>query len=176
MTRSLIILVSFVFSFIEVSAQEGSPVDHMTQLSDKEELLRKKYLSYMSEVAHGERARKMEKRRAELVSSIQEVLRDAGKLRPYKGDASLRNAFIEYWNILLHIFKEDYHKIVDMEEVAEQSYDMMEAYLMAQEKAGEKLEQAYDKIPPAYETFAAKHNVTLTEGQQSKVSRKLEKV
>src|SRR5688572_18794447 len=115
MTKSPIIVICFLFIFIEVIGQAESPVDHMSQLSDKEELLRKKYLSYMSEVAHGERARKMEKRRGELVTSIQEVIRDAGKLRPYKGDASLRNAFIEYWNILLHIFKEDYHKIVDME-------------------------------------------------------------
>jgi hypothetical protein len=44
----------------------------------------------MSEVAHGNRARKMEKRRNDLLNSINEAIRE-GKLRPYKGDASLRD-------------------------------------------------------------------------------------
>ena len=101
----------------------------------------------MSEVAHGNRARKMEKRRIELLNSVNEAIQAGAKLRPYKGDASLRDAFKDYWMVLNTIFKEDYHKIVDMEEVAEQSYDEMEAYLLIQEKAGQKLHEAYRKIP-----------------------------
>jgi hypothetical protein len=171
------ILICFLsFNVMLLAKVDESPVEHMSNLSEREELLRTKYLSYMSEVAHGQRARKMEKRRSELINTIQEAIREGGRLKPFEGDASLRNAFVEYWNILLHIFKEDYHKIVDMEEVAEQSYDLMEAYLLAQEKADQKLKEAYAKVPVAYTAFAAKHHVTLTEGQQSKVSQKLHQV
>src|SRR5688572_10815947 len=115
------------------------PVPHMDLFNALEEDLSKKYLSYMSEVAHGRRARKMEKRRTDLLNSVSQAINEGGKVRPYKGDASLRDAFKTYWTVLLSIFKEDYHKIVDMEEVAEQSYDAMEAYLLTQEKAKEKL-------------------------------------
>lgn len=171
-------LIFFALSYtVSANAQAvDSPVEHMRYLSEREAELQKNYLSYMSEVAHGQRARKMEKRRQELIVSIQQAIRDGGKLKPYKGDASLRTAFVDYWNILLLVFKEDYHKIVDMQEVAEQSYDMMEALMLAQEKVDEKLSSAYDKIPVAYEAFAAKHNVTLTEGEESKVAKKLNKV
>jgi hypothetical protein len=172
----LIVGLLLIGSNLSLAQSADNPVEHMSYFSDREEILRKKYLSYMSEVAHGERARKMEKRRAELITSIQEVIREGGRQKPFKGDASLKNAFLEYWNILLHVFKEDYHKIVDMEEVAERSYDMMEAYLLAQEEVDKKLDQAYSKIPVAYAGFAAQHHVTLTEGQQSKVGRKLEQV
>ena len=139
----------FLLLSISLSAQPtgDSPVDHMNYLNQLEENLSKKYLSYMSEVAHGNRARKMEKRRIELLNSVNEAIQAATKLRPYKGDPSLRDAFKEYWMVLNTIFKEDYHKIVDMEEVAEQSYDEMEAYLLIQEKAGQKLHEAYRKIP-----------------------------
>lgn len=166
-----ILLLSFSVSLCAQTTE--SPVDHMTSLDKLEENLSKKYLSYMSEVAHGSRARKMEKRRNDLLNSINEAIREGSKLRPYKGDASLREAFKEYWVVLLTIFKEDYHKIVDMEEVAEQSYDAMEEYLLIQEKASEKLHEAHDKIPKAYEAFAAKHNVRLVEGQSSKLSQRL---
>src|SRR5688572_29210616 len=152
-----------------------SPVDHMNYLNQLEENLSKKYLSYMSEVAHGSRARKMEKRRMELLTSVNDAIQAGSKMRPYKGDASLRDAFKDYWLVLNTIFKEDYHKIVDMEEVAEQSYDEMEAYLLIQEKAGQKLHEAYRKVPLAYEAFAARHNVRLSEGQSTKLSQRLDR-
>jgi hypothetical protein len=166
----ILLFLSLTNSFAQ-SAE--SPVEHMSYLSEREDQLSKYYLSYMSEVAHGERARKMEKRRMDLLNYIKETIKDANRLRPFKGDASLRNAYIAYWNILLSIFNEDYHKIVDMEEVAEQSYDLMEAYLLAQDKADQKLDEAYQKIPEAYNAFAASHNVRLTEAESTKLSRKL---
>lgn len=156
-------------------ASPGSgPVDHMRDLGAREELLSTKYMSYMSEVAHGGRARKMEKRREELIASVREAIREGGKLRPYKGDSKLRDAYKEYWTVLLSVFTEDYHKIVDMEEVAEQSYDAMEAYLMVQEKAGQTVEAAYKKVAENYKAFALEHGVTLVEGEKSKLTSKLE--
>jgi hypothetical protein len=156
-----------------VIAQEN-PVEHMNALGNREELLSQKYMSYMSEVAHGSRARKMEKRREDLINSVKESIKEANKLRPFKGDASLRDAYKEYWSVLLSVFTEQYHKIVDMEEVAEQSYDAMEAYLLIQEKATKTLDDAYSNIPVVYEAFANRHNVKLIEGQKSKLARKLD--
>lgn len=174
MTRLLVSTLCFLFC-IEIAAQPApeSPVDHMNFLSQLDKNLSMNYLSYMSEVAHGRRARKMEKRRMELINSINEAIREATKLRPFKSDAALRDAFKQYWTVLLTVFKEDYHKIVDMEEVAEQSYDAMEAYLLIKEKASEKLQEASSKIPVAYEAFASRHNVLLTEGQKTKLSERL---
>jgi hypothetical protein len=103
-------------------------------------------------------------------------LNDATKLKPFNGDASLRDAFRNYWDILLKVFNEDYHKIVDMEEIAEQSYDNMEAYLLAQEKAGEVLDQASGNIAPVYSKFAENNNVRLVDGGDSKMQQKLRQV
>lgn len=150
-----------------------SPVSHMSVLSDLEDNLSQKYMSYMSEMAHGERARKMEKRRQDVINSVKGAIREGGKLRPFKGDASLRDSYKNYWTVLLNVFLEDYHKVMDMEEVAERSYDAMETILLIQEKADEKIDQEYDKMRDAYKAFAARHNVTLTQGQASKLDRKL---
>jgi hypothetical protein len=169
-----IVLISVLPLRVLAQAPAESPVNHMKALDLLEESLSKKYLSYMSEVAHGRRARKMEKRRVDLLNSVNEAIREGSKLRPYKNDASLRDAFKEYWSVLLTVLKEDYHKIVDMEEVAEQSYDAMEAYLLIQEKASGKLKEAYRKIPVAYEAFAEKHNVRLVAGESSKLSQRLD--
>lgn len=149
--------------------------EHMSYFTSKDQELSKSYMSYMSEVAHGNRARKMEKRREDVIKSLREAIREAGRVRPFKGDASLRDAYRDYWTLMLSIFVEDYHKIVDMEEIAERSYDAMEAYLLTQEKAGEKADQANEKLRSSYKAFAAANNIQLVEGQESKLSKKIVK-
>jgi len=172
----IIIFVSLAYSVFpkELPHAEGTAVEHMSFLSDLEETLSLKYMSYMSEVAHGGRARKMEKRRQELLAAVRTAISQGNKLKPFQGDATLKTAYVQYWNVLLSVFNEDYHKIVDMEEIAERSYDDMEAYLLMQEKAGERLDQAYAQVPDAYRAFAANHNVRLNETESSKLSRKLQ--
>ncbi|MCD9019086.1 LIC11966 family surface protein [Parachryseolinea silvisoli] len=152
----------------------GTAVEHMAFLSDLEETLSEKYMSYMSEVAHGGRARKMDKRRQDLIAAVRTSITQGNKLKPFEGDATLKTAYVQYWNVLLSVFNEDYRKIVDMEEIAERSYDEMEAYLLMQEKAGDRLDEAYNQVSSAYRTFAEKHNVRLSESQSSKLTRKLQ--
>ncbi|MEJ7644627.1 MAG: hypothetical protein WKF87_08520 [Chryseolinea sp.] len=167
------LLVLFLFVTVMNGQSQNSPVDHMNLLSKREEMLSGNYMSYMSEVAHGGRARKMEKKRSEVIQAVRESIYEAGKMGAYKGDASLRDAYKQYWTVLLNIFNEEYHKVVDMEEVAEQSYDAMEAYLLIQEKAGDKLEGAYEKVTESYKAFALNHQVRLLEAQQTTLSKKL---
>jgi hypothetical protein len=173
LNKIVVVLVLCITSFYAYSQE--SPVDHLSFFSTREAGLSQKYLSYMSEAAHGNRARKIEKRRAEIVTAIRQALSDANRLRPYKGDASLRDAFKVYWDILLKVFNEDYSKIVNMEEIAEQSYDAMEAYLLAQEKAEEVLGKAHDKVEIAVDDFAARNNITLNQ-TETKMSKKVRQV
>jgi hypothetical protein len=84
---------------------------------------------------------------------------------PYKGDKTLRDTTVAYLKILDNVFNEDYGKIVNMEEIAEQSYDAMEAYMMAKDKATEKLHEASDKQNEMQKQFAAKNNIRLIETQ-----------
>jgi hypothetical protein len=165
--------VGFLSSPVLAQAPETA-VDHLDYLSSRNTVLAEKYLSYMSAVAHGRRARKMEKRRLELVEEIKQNIGDANKLRPYKGDASLKNAYKKYWDLLVKVFNEDYHKIVNMEEIAEQSYDAMEAYMTAQEQARKVVETAYGELTIEFNDFAKRNNITIEEND-SKTGSKLEK-
>jgi hypothetical protein len=167
-----------IFVFISIASVAQTPKtasEYMQYLSNRDVELSNKYLNYMSEVAHGHRARKIEKKRQVLISEIRQSLGDATRLHPFQGDASLRDVYKNYWDILLKVFNEDYHKIVDMEEIAEQSYDNMEAYLLAQEKAEEVLHQESRKIGPVYEKFAASNNIRLIDEGDSKLEKKLRK-
>lgn len=119
----------------------------------------------MSAVAHSGRAKKIEKMRQQTVESISNSKFKIIDLPYYKGDNSLRKSSIDYVDMCYKVFNEDYAHIVNMEEIAEQSVDEMEAYLLLQEKTNEKLSNAAATISKAVKDFAAKYNINLIEAK-----------
>lgn len=131
-------------------------------------------MSYTSAASHGKSARKIEKRRAELITSIKAAETKIRKMKAFAGDAALRDSVVAYLVLDRIVMTQDYGKILNMEEIAEQSYDAMEAYLLAKEKAEEKLESAYDRVSDQKKLFANRNNINLVEST-SKLGKKLEK-
>lgn len=151
-----------------VSAQlYESAADYLGFINKKSEELTAKYLAYISAVSHGKSARKVDKRRVEVVNAIGDTRYEIMAMGPWKGDRSLKDTTVAYLKILNTVFNEDYGKIVNMEEVAEQSYDAMEAYLLAQQLAYEKLNKAGDMQHEMQRKFAAKNNINLIENQSA---------
>ena len=150
----------------------NSPGAYMTAISNAHVEMNKKYLAYMSAAAHIHRKRKIEKMRIQALESIQNSLGTTGELPYYKGDNSLRKSSMDYIKLCYNVFNEDYNKIVNMEEIAEQSYDMMQAYILLQEKTDEKIKQAAAQMSNASKAFAAKYNVTLT-NQKDELDEKM---
>ncbi|MEO7983161.1 MAG: hypothetical protein ABI688_03660 [Bacteroidota bacterium] len=142
---NLFLLLSACFSLRPSAQTYETAVQYLDYIGKANEELTAKYLAYLSAVAHGKSARKVEKRRFEVVNAINETKINIQIMPPWKGDKSLRDTTVTYLKILNIVFNEDYGKIVNMEEIAEQSYDAMEAYLLAQEKAQEKLEAASER-------------------------------
>jgi hypothetical protein len=134
--------------------------DYLSYINKSKEELTATYLSYMSAVAHN-RARKVEKRRMDLLNRITETRFKIQGMPAWKGDKSFRDSSVAYIKLLNNVFNEDYAKIVNMEEIAEQSYDLMEAYMLAQEKVQEKLHDAAERQNELQKKFAATNNINL---------------
>ena len=140
-------------------------VSYLDYINKANSDLQVKYLVYLSAVSHGKSARKVEKRRFEVVNAITDTRYMISSMPPWKGDRTLKDTSVAYLKILFSVFSEDYGKIVNMEEIAEQSYDGMEAYMMAQEKAYEKLEEAGKKQHEMQKVFAKKNDINLIENE-----------
>lgn len=166
-----IVLFGSLQTFAQNSEGAGA---YMTSVTNAQGEMNKKYMAYVSASAHGKRLRKVEKLRQAAIESIQQSKFNTIGLPLFKGDNSLRQKSIDYINFCYKIFNEDYAHIVNMEEIAEQSFDEMQAYLLLQEKTGEKLQEANDNINKAYKEFAAKYNVQIVEGEKSELSQKME--
>lgn len=127
---------------------------------------------YTSAAAHGKSARTVENKRKEIVNQLTKSISKIERLPDFNGDASYRDSVVSYLKLNKLVMNEDYAKIVDMEEIAEQSYDAMEAYMLAKEKADDKMEAASDMLDIQEKKFAAGNGVTLVENED-KVSKKL---
>ena len=152
----------------------STPGSYMSYMSDKMQNVNQSYMNYLSALSHGKSARKVEKLRTKVADLIFTTRGEINSMPPLKGDRTLKDATAAYLKTCYIVFNEDYAKIVNMEEIAEQSYDAMEAYILAQQKAGEKLEEAIDKRNLVLREFAQKFYVQITD-QKDELDMKMEK-
>src|SRR4051812_46665711 len=96
----------------------GQYLDYIHKANEK---VTTTYLSYLSAMGHGKRARKVEKRRAEVVKILFDTRFNIMGMPPFKGDKSYRDTTVSFLKLLYNVFNEDYAKIVNMEDIAEQS-------------------------------------------------------
>jgi len=169
MKQKLFFLVLIILTSIAKTsyAQDlSNPGDYMTAISNAQTEMNQKYMAYMSATAHVRRARKIDKMRQQALESIENSRFKTIDLPVYKGnDNSLRQSSIDYIKFCYNVFNDDYAKILNLEDIAEQSFDEMQAYILLQEKTTEKIHEANDKMEEATHAFAQKYNVNLIESK-----------
>jgi len=166
-------LLVCMLCFAKYSSGQTSASKYLDDIGSQFENITADMWDYSAAVAHGKSARKVEKRRKEVLTSISEAKKKVESMSGFEGDKTFRDAVIAYLKLDYNVMNNDYAKIVDMEEVAEQSYDAMEAYLLAQEMATQKLHAANDELNAKQSSFAGAHGITITESKD-KTSQKLE--
>lgn len=159
-----LLLVAFCLTSICAVHAQDNPGEYMSAISRQQQNLNKRYMSYISASAHGKREKKVEALRVKLIDEIQEARMNVSGLGAFKGDKSYRDTMVNFYKLYYNIMNDDYSKIINMEEIAEKSYDAMETYLLAEEKVSEKLAEGNEKVRLAQKDFAARNNVNLIEG------------
>ncbi|MCR9171892.1 MAG: hypothetical protein NXI10_05335 [bacterium] len=157
--KTILLTTALIFTAIVANAQD--PVEYMNQFTNEYSVIQQDMWDYTRTVSRGRSARKVEKRRMELISTVESALKKAERASDYEGDTDFRDAVVEYFQIIDIVLKEDYEKIVDMEEIAEQSYDAMEAYMMARDAASDKQTEAAEMVNVAQEKFAEAFDIEL---------------
>lgn len=163
-----LIITSTVFS-----QQFSKPIDFLSYINNEQELISKSTWKYTSAVAHSKSARKIDNTRSLLLKSIQTSKKKITDIKNgYNGDKEYQNQIVQYLDFCEKNLNEEYDKIINMQEVAEQSYDAMEAYLLARDLINKKLDEENEKAQLAFKNFALKYNITIT-NQESDLSKKI---
>lgn len=157
-----ILAALFLLVSLSYSAQNDA-IAYMNTFSNEYSAIQQSMWDYTRTISHGKSARKVEKTRLELIKQSDNALSNAKKAKDFNGSTAFRDSVISYFTIVNLVLKEDYEKLVDMEEVAEQSYDLMEAYMTARDLASDKQTEAANMIGEEQRKFAEANGVTLIE-------------
>lgn len=170
------VLSSFLLFFLATisNAQEfKTPVDYLNYIGKETEIISRTTWKYTTTVAHTKNARRIDATRKSLVKSIQNATKKIETLKDgYKGDVEYKNQLLAYLSISEKQINEEYDKIIDMQEVAEQSYDYMEAYIMTRDLVNEKINEEVEKLNANQKIFANKYNIQIGE-DTSELSKKI---
>lgn len=169
--KKILCCMSLGLSFM-LSAQ--SPVDYMTQISSEFKAIQTATWDYTKSVAKNKSARKVDKNRVELVKTISESIEKVKKVGDFKGQTYYRDSILSYLVMNKAVVSHDYEKIMNLEEISEQSYDLMDAYMAAQEAASDKLAEYGEMVDAVEKKFAAENDIKLIESTD-KISLKLKK-
>lgn len=143
-----------------------SPLEFLEYIGKQEENITKETWKYTKTIAHSKSGKKIDATRKNLIKSIQTAKNNVLKLKNgYNGDVEYRDIILEYLNVSEIIITEDYSKIIDLQEVSEQSYDYMEAYIKMQDLVNQRMDAEQQKLIAGQKKFATKHNITISEGE-----------
>lgn len=159
-------------------AQDDSPVAYLNGFDKPLDAVSKKYIQYMSAASHGASVRKSEKKRQDLLAQVDKSRGDITGLGYYKGDKTFQQSTLEYLKMVNNNLNENYAKMVNLEEIAEQSYDNMEAYMLLKQKVSERMEETSKKMHDSQKEFCKKYNINLiqNEDEQGKKINAMNKV
>ncbi|MGX7666615.1 LIC11966 family surface protein [Flavobacterium pedocola] len=158
-----------LFAGLQAFAQQfKTPVAYLSYIGKEQENISKSMWKYTSAVAHSKSARRIDNTRKQLIKSIQDASKKITAVtNGYNGDLEFRNQVLDYLSISEKNINEEYDKIINMQEVAEQSYDFMEAYITFRDLINKKMDEENEKVNLAQKNFALKYNITITENNSA---------
>ena len=171
---SFLVLVALTIFTTPAKTQTGeSPVSYMSEVFTAIGHSKNNTWQYLKAITRGKGAKKVESKRQNLLQELKSSKLEIQRIGSYNSYDSLKIAAVNYLNLSYVVLKEDFDEILDMEDIAEQSYDLMEAYLLAKEKASDKLHNSYSEVVLAQNAFANKFNITLVDGDSDRTTEKI---
>jgi hypothetical protein len=169
------VVVFFLLTNFVAKAQQSfdSPIQYLEFINKYISQVDEDMWDYSATIAHTKKLRKIENRRKDLINSITDAQSHICQIK-YKPGKQFRDSTCFFLETYLNMLNDEYSKIVDMEEISENSYTSMEAYFNAMEEADAKLNETGKIYDRQYKKFAEENNITLI-AKKDKMSEKVKK-
>nr|WP_321228244.1 hypothetical protein [uncultured Psychroserpens sp.] len=164
-TITLKLTLVFLFVATSITAQTfNNASEYLDFVAEEQEEITKNMWKYTKAVAHSKSDRSIDGKRKKLLKTIDQAIAKITKADGF-GDDDYKSKVLKHMTFNKNLLNQDYAKIIDMKEVAEQSYDAMEAYVLAQEMADQKMEESQQEYERNFYEYAAKHDIQIIESE-----------
>lgn len=171
MKKIVILLLLVCTTTITFGQKFDKAINYLEFVSHENEIISKQMLRYAQAIAHSKRDAAINSRRKKMITTVSRAIAKIEKANGYNGD-TYKNQILEYMRLNESLLKEDYAKVIDMKKVAEQSYDLMEAYILMQELTKKKQDEAFNTFKKHEADFAKENNINLID-TGSELSKKI---
>ena len=173
-----LLFASFFLLSLLASAQSfDSALDYLEFIGKEQETVTKNTWKYTKAVAHSKSDRSITKKREVLIKTVARAIAKIDKAKGFNGEDYKTNV-LKHMRLNESLLKKEYADIIDMKAVAEQSYDLMEAYILAQELADEKMMESQIEYEKNFYAFAEEYKINIIEsdndlGKKMAISNKV---
>lgn len=177
-TTTLKLTLALLFVVTYATSQSFDNASEYLDFVEKEQqAITKNMWKYTKAVAHSKSDRSIDGKRKNLLKTVDKAIAKIKKANGFDGN-DYKEKVLKHLTFNKNLLNQDYAKIIDMKEVAEQSYDAMEAYILAQELADQKMEESQQEYEKNFYEFANKHNIQIVEsetdlGKKMKISNEV---
>ncbi|MCK8479420.1 LIC11966 family surface protein [Psychroserpens algicola] len=178
--KTLPLKLTLILLFV-ISTASSQSFDNASEYLDfvakEQQAVTKSMWKYTKALAHSKSDRSIEGKRKNLLKTVDRAIEKIKKADGFEGD-DYKNKVLKHMTFNKDLLNQDYAKIIDMKAVAEQSYDAMEAYILAQELADQKMEESQQEYEKDFYEFANTHNIQIVEsesdlGKKMKISNEV---
>ncbi|MGB0985172.1 MAG: LIC11966 family surface protein [Saprospiraceae bacterium] len=117
-----------------------------------------KNLEYVSYSVHSKDFNEIDRKRKEITTQIDASIKAVTALTAPERGADLKKEALEVLGMYKRIFDMDFVEVAKLKQDSESSYDAMERYFEAQQKAEKQLDKAGDRFNRAQERFAKRND------------------
>jgi hypothetical protein len=166
------ITLILLFITLAISAQSfKTAIDYLEFIQKREKVIVKSNWKYTKAVAHSKNTKNIRQKRNVLIRSVIKAILSIERAKGFEGD-DYKNQVLKNLRFNKSVLEDDYSKIIDMKEVAEQSYDLMEAYFLTRELAEKKMAEMQVISETNFNKFCEKHNIQVVKSY-SDLSKKM---
>ena len=172
----------FIFFAFHGYAQEDdynfkNPSDYNNYIMKEMSVAVQKNFEYISFNVHNDEFELLETKRREVMDQIIQSKEKIGSMPPLDGDTRLRDEAVETLNEYQHAFELDYKDIIGLKRKSKDSFEAMEAYWKAEDKAEDKVNKATARLRKAQQAYANKNNMKVVEGKSdNELEEKMAKI
>jgi hypothetical protein len=162
-----IFLTAFVFISNKSVAQKYSfdnPADYNNHVVEEQNVVMRKSIDYTMQTVHSDDENKNNAMRLEVIKQIDQSIGELKNTAAYKNDAKLRDESIDVLTLYKDAFTTEFQEVNSLKKKSQDSYEAMEKYFRAQDKAENKLSNASKKFAKAQLDFASKYKLTMEKG------------
>lgn len=157
-----LLLIMFLSGMVVAQAQTFSdPASYNNAIVEEQNRITARNLDYITTSVHSKNFQLIDQKRQEVIKQLQSALAKTKALPDYNGDTQMRDKAAGVLQTYLETFEIDFNDALALKMDSEASFEAMEAYFLAQEKAEKKLDQANQTFMDAQMAFAKSNNMEI---------------